>query len=88
VSSKPLIIDKLRGEVNSREIAIYDQTTLQEMLSFVVTESGKMQAEDGCFDDAVMALAIANHIHEGKFTPIVVTDDYVRHCYLRTFDGE
>jgi hypothetical protein len=76
VSSKPLIIDKLRGEVNSREIAIYDQTTLQEMLSFVVTESGKMQAEDGCFDDAVMALAIANHIHEGKFTPIVVTDDY------------
>jgi hypothetical protein len=76
VSSKPLIIDKLRGEVNGREIEIYDKTTLQEMLSFVVTESGKMEGEQGCYDDCVMALAIANHIHEGKWTPVAVTDDF------------
>jgi len=76
VSSKPLIIDKLRGEVRTQEIAIYDHTTLSEMLSFVVTESGKMEAEQGCYDDTVMALAIANHIHEGKWTPIVVTNEY------------
>jgi hypothetical protein len=76
VSSKPLIIDKLRGEVRERQIAIYDQTTLSEMLSFVVTESGKMEAEQGTYDDTVMALAIANHIHEGSWTPVTVTDDY------------
>jgi hypothetical protein len=76
VSSKPLIIDKLRGEVREREIEIYDQTTLAEMLSFVVTETGKMEAEQGCYDDTVMALAIANHIHEGKWMPVNVTDDY------------
>jgi hypothetical protein len=76
VSSKPLIIDKLRGEVREHQIEIYDETTLREMLSFIVTESGKMQAEDGSYDDTVMALAIANHIHEGKFTPITVTDDF------------
>lgn len=80
VSSKPLIIDKLRGDVREGEIEINDEATLREMLSFIVTESGKMQAEDGSYDDTVMALAIANHIHEGKFTPITVTDDY----YVRT----
>lgn len=76
VSSKPLIIDKLRGEVRERQIEIYDPTTLREMLSFIVTESGKMEAEEGCYDDCVMSLAIANHIHEGKFTPITVSDDF------------
>jgi hypothetical protein len=76
VSSKPLIIDKLRGEVREGEIEINDKTTLQEMLSFIVTDSGKMQAEEGSYDDCVMALAIANHIHEGKFTPVNVTDEY------------
>jgi hypothetical protein len=76
VSSKPLIIDKLRGEVREREIELYDKTTLQEMLSFIVTDSGKMQAEEGNYDDCVMSLAIANHIHEGKFTPVHVTDDF------------
>lgn len=76
VASKSLIIDKLRGDVRSKEIQLYDNTTLQEMLSFVVTDSGKMEGEQGCYDDCVMALAIANHIHEGKWTPIQVTDEY------------
>ena len=76
VASKPLIIDKLRGEVREREIEINDHTTLAEMLSFVVTETGKMEAEQGCYDDTVMALAIANHIHEGKWNPVEVTDAF------------
>jgi hypothetical protein len=76
VSTKPLIIDKLRGAIREREIEINDLTTLHEMLSFVVTDSGKMEGEQGCHDDCVMALAIANHIHEGKWTPISVTDEY------------
>lgn len=76
VASKPLIIDKLRGDVRSRAIEIYDNTTLQEMLAYVVTDSGKMMGEGGCNDDCVMALAICNHIHEGRWQPIDVTDDY------------
>jgi hypothetical protein len=55
---------------------IRDRTTLQEMLTYIVTDSGAMEAEQGCFDDCVMALALANHIHTGKFTPIDVTSDF------------
>ena len=74
--SKPVVIDKLRADVRERTIEIYDPTTLSEMRSFIVTETGRMEAEKGCHDDTVMALAFANHIHEGSFTPIVVGDEY------------
>jgi hypothetical protein len=78
--TKPLIIDRLRAALREREIELNDRVTLQELLSYIVTESGSMEAEQGCFDDCVMALALANHIHEGKYTPIKVTDDYYVHA--------
>jgi hypothetical protein len=74
--SKPLILDRLRAALREQELTILDQVTLREMLSYIVTETGKMEAEKGSFDDCVMSLALANHIHDGKFTPIVVTDEY------------
>ena len=74
--TKPLIIDNLRASMREEEISLLDVTTLQEMKAFIVTESGKMQAEVGVHDDCVMSLALANHIHDGKFEPIIVTDDY------------
>lgn len=74
--TKPLIIDRLRASLREKEITLYDKTTLRECLSYIVTESGAMEAEEGCHDDTVMALAIANHCHEGKFIPVDVTDDY------------
>lgn len=74
--TKPLIIDRLRAALREGEITLYDKTTLNEMLSFVVWENGEMKAEEGCHDDTVMALAIANHVHEGYFTPIDVTEEY------------
>jgi hypothetical protein len=74
--TKPLIIDKLRACDREREIEINDETTLKEMLTFVVTESGKMEAEGGSHDDCVMSLAIATYIHEGKWTPVEVTEEF------------
>lgn len=74
--TKPLIIDTLRSYDRNRDIQISDETTLREMLTFVVTESGKMQAEEGEHDDTVMALAIASYVHEGKWTPVAVSDAY------------
>lgn len=76
VKTKPLIIDQLRATLREREIELNDKTTLREMLTYIVTESGAMEAEKGCYDDCVMSLALANHIHEGKFTPVEVTDEF------------
>ena len=74
--TKPLIIDELRACVREGEIELNDKTTIREMLTYIVTPSGGMEAEAGCFDDCVMSLALSNHIHEGAWEPIQSTDDY------------
>lgn len=74
--TKPLIIDKLRQLDREGGIEINDPTTLQEMMTFVVTENGKMEAEGGTHDDCVMSLAIAAYVAEDSWTPVEVTDDY------------
>lgn len=76
VKTKPLIIDELRAAQREDKIEINDKTTIREMMTYVVTESGSMEAEPSCHDDTVIALAIANHVCQSSFTPIVVTNDY------------
>jgi hypothetical protein len=73
--TKPLMIDRLRAFDRSREIEINDTQTLEEMLQYVVTESGKMEAEGGANDDCVMSLAIATLVHGGRWTPCEVPDE-------------
>lgn len=75
-ATKPLIIDDLRAALRIGELQLNDKTTIQEMLTYVVKESGKLEAEENCHDDCVMALAICNHIHDGVWKPIKVTKDF------------
>jgi hypothetical protein len=76
VKTKPLIIDELRAAQRENIIEVNDKTTLREMMTYIVTETGAMEAEAGCKDDAVMSLAIANHLCQSSFTPVEVTDDF------------
>lgn len=79
VKSKPLCVDMTRAAFRDRELEIVDPTTLREMASFVLTDGGKMEADSGCHDDAVMALCIAVATHEAPWAPIVVSDeDYIK----------
>lgn len=79
VKSKPLVIDKLRADLREGRCRVFDRITLEEMRAFIVTETGKMEAEKGGHDDTVMSLALAAHINEGDYTPIENSDDwYVR----------
>jgi len=65
VKTRYFAIDSLRQDYRLDTITIKDKKTLEEMATFVVTESGKMEAEEGCHDDTVMALAICNATHAG-----------------------
>ena len=76
VKTKPLIIDELRACLRESEIQLNDKTTLRELLTYIVTETGAMEAEEGCFDDCVVSLALANHIHCGVFVPVESTTEY------------
>jgi len=74
--TKPLIIDELRACVRQGTIELNDKLTIREMLTYIVTPNGGMEAEAGCFDDCVMSLALANHIHEGAWEPIKAADEF------------
>jgi hypothetical protein len=74
--SKPNAVNALRALIRDGDVRMPDRNTLNEMQSFIVTESGKYEAEPGMHDDAVMALAIAVYCHQPSWTPVEVTDDY------------
>ena len=57
------------------EIELNDKTTIREMLTYIVTETGAMEAEASCFDDCVMSLALANYVHEGAWEPVEVPNE-------------
>ena len=60
--TRPVIIAGLVEVVRESAELICDQTTLEEMLTFVRNEDGRAEAEAGAHDDCVMALAIAHYI--------------------------
>jgi len=73
--TKPLIIDQLRAAMREGEIELNDKTTIREMLTYIVTESGAMEAEASCFDDCVISMALANYVHEGAWEPVDVPEE-------------
>ena len=60
--TRPLILSQLQEIVNDHIELINDKETLEEMLVFVRNEKGRPEAQEGCHDDLVMALAIAYYI--------------------------
>ena len=76
VKTRPLIIDELRMAVRDGSLTLTDRDTIREMTTFVADPlTGKIAADLGCHDDCVMALAIANHCHEGSWAPVESSDD-------------
>ena len=72
--SKTFIIDKLGACILKGEIGINNIDTVKELRTYIMNEAGKMTSESGCHDDHVMSLALANHIWNGDFEVIEVSD--------------
>jgi hypothetical protein len=62
--SKPLMIDYLAEAIRERLITDYDITFVEEAMSYVVDDNGRTNAEEGNFDDCVIAKAIALQMFE------------------------
>lgn len=74
--TKPLIIDQLSARLKRKELQLFDLETLAELRTFIITTTGRMEAEEGKHDDTVMALALANHINTGPFKVSGNEDQY------------
>ncbi|KQT82427.1 hypothetical protein [Methylobacterium sp. Leaf466] len=83
LKTKPLVISHLADELVMGGIKINCPVTLDEMRTYIRTGSKKtaLEASPGKHDDTVMALALANHIFQGKWTPITVDDSWYVDAY-------
>lgn len=61
--SKPLLIDTLAAHIREG-INIPSRETISEMMTFVFHNNGSLGAQSGCFDDRVVASAIAMEIRK------------------------
>ena len=77
--TRPTIISRLIEIVREHCDTICDQATLEELLTIVRNEKGRIEAPEGGHDDMMMGLAIAHHIRDQVIfvnEPIEVTPQY------------
>ncbi|MBR5544868.1 MAG: PBSX family phage terminase large subunit [Clostridia bacterium] len=77
--TRPTIISRLIEIVREHCNTINDRDTLEELLTIVRNEKGRIEAPEGGHDDQMMALAIAHHIREQVVfdnEPIIVNPQY------------
>ena len=59
--TKPLIIDNLAALLRQNDSGIADTELVAECRTYVIDEKGATNAQSGCYDDRLMAFAIALH---------------------------
>lgn len=67
--TRPVILSELIRAVREDITIVSDETTLQEMLTFVRGEDYKPRAEEGAHDDCVMALQLPTTSARSRDTP-------------------
>lgn len=63
--TRMLILESLETVLREREFKLYSLRTVNEMGTFVYSERDKPEAQPGCNDDLVLALAIGVHVTSG-----------------------
>lgn len=86
--TRPLILSELQAIVNDHVALINDKETLEEMLVFVRNEKGRPEAQEGCHDDLVMALAIAFHIRDQQEMAVKIDKHELEYNIMKDFGFE
>ena len=77
--TRPTIISKLKEIVREHTELLNDELTIDELMTIVKNEKGRIEAPEGGHDDLMMALAIAYHIREQVVIieePIIPREQY------------
>lgn len=74
--TRPTIISRLIEVVREHCDTICDKDTLEELLTIIRNEKGRIEAPEGGHDDMMMALAIAHHIRDQVVFPADVIEMY------------
>jgi len=58
-ATKPILVDDLAGAIAGGHLIIRSQAVIDECMTFITTDTGTQEAQQGKYDDRVMALGIA-----------------------------
>lgn len=68
-ATRPKMLADLKDAVESQVLHLYHRATVDEMFSFIISSSGKPEAEEGAHDDLVMSLAGAWQMYQTEQVP-------------------
>lgn len=68
--SKKLIIDNLAKLIRERQIGIKSKKFVQELMTYVIDDDGKTNAQEGSHDDIVMSSAIVLFVMDAYITEL------------------
>lgn len=80
--TKPLMIDYLAQAIREETLKEHDKVFISEAMTYVVDDNGKTNAQEGCFDDCVIAKAISLQMFQWSFTAPPAEDVYYDPNYL------
>ncbi len=67
IRTRPILISDLGMMIRNKDIHLWDEPTIDELMTFIRTNTGKEEAASGTHDDRVLSLAIAIQVY--KRTP-------------------
>ena len=71
--SRPILISLLDEAIRQGALHVHDPITQSELLTFVIRPNGKAEAQPGCHDDCVIALALVIVVCERMPRPLPST---------------
>ena len=79
--TRPTILSRLIEIVREHCETICDKNTLEELLTIIRNEKGRIEAPEGGHDDMMMGLAIAHHIRDQVVFPADVIEVWPKHNF-------
>lgn len=64
LATRPKMLQELKEAIEGRMLHLYHKQTVNEMFSFIISPTGKAEAEQGAHDDLVMSLAGAWQLYQ------------------------
>ena len=58
------MLQDLKEAIDGQLLKLYDKATVNELFTFIISKTGKPQAEQNTHDDLVMSLAIAWQLYQ------------------------
>ena len=63
-ATRPIMLQAEKEAIDGEVLTIYHKKTVNELFSFIISKTGKPQAEEHAFDDLVIALGIAWQLYQ------------------------